>query len=539
MDDTGRISKTENQFLFTSPQAAFDFIQKSGEVGEHAGVIAVRTTLNETGLGRAIQPVSRIESFVEPKIFEIEIGGKKISLGGDEIVGRTLNEWVVQPNTKIYMTGENIGTYHPRSLKEYQVYWAQTEEARDLGLRMPDNSQVRAMNLIALKETFRDLLSPKLVKQIKVITGQTPDIGEGSLISFRRDPIYFKPTKGVKDIDVINRDVNDITDVLSAKVKGSKSEIDADNKLTQLVDDEVNKFRREIGEDNFNKIATSPDFERTYYINLDKILKGSIKPYTPSVTTPLTQKAEITGVTTPTIEELITEIEGVTTPITETIPVTTPSKRISITRTTPITIPKVTPITTTRTTPVTTPITTPETTPISTPTLTPTIPTTVPITPTLTTVTKITTIPIPITTTIPIPVPVPKPQPKPPTTIILKKVQGMVKKGDTQGLVAWKQGWIYKVLFPPYSQTDILNTRKPVEGIEYHKGLRSAYDSIVRRGGYIPTIINREMGIYKVQISTMKDQRKPELRFRRDIEHTYKGKKKKISKMPRTRIVKF
>jgi hypothetical protein len=82
-----------------------------------------------------------------------------------------------------------------------------------------------------------------------------------------------------------------------------------------------------------------------------------------------------------------------------------------------------------------------------------------------------------------------------------------------------------------------LNSRKPVEGVEYHKGLRAAYDSIVKRGGYIPPIITRDMGIMDVKIITPNDTRHPELQFRRDNKYTYKGKRKQvqISKSP-TRV---
>jgi hypothetical protein len=125
--------------------------------------------------------------------------------------------------------------------------------------------------------------------------------------------------------------------------------------------------------------------------------------------------------------------------------------------------------------------------------------------------------------------------PKPPIT---RFEEAKKKLGDNIGIIAWKQGFIYKLLYKPYSQEDILNTRKPIEGVEYHEGIRSAYDSIIRRGGYVPPIIRRNMGIYDVEISTMKDQRKPELRFRRDIKYTYKGKKR-VAKMPRIRIVRF
>ena len=106
----------------------------------------------------------------------------------------------------------------------------------------------------------------------------------------------------------------------------------------------------------------------------------------------------------------------------------------------------------------------------------------------------------------------------------------------------WKQGWIFKVLYPPYSQTSILNTRKPVEGLEYHEGMRSAYDSIRKRGGYIPPVIRRKMGVYGIEIRTTPDKRQPELKFRREEKIAYHGKKRAlapVARMPKARIVRF
>lgn len=106
------------------------------------------------------------------------------------------------------------------------------------------------------------------------------------------------------------------------------------------------------------------------------------------------------------------------------------------------------------------------------------------------------------------------------------------KKGEYEGLIAWKQGWAFRVWYPPFSQKSMLVTRRPVEGVEYHTGLRSAYDSIVRRGGYIPPVLSRKMGVFGVQVFTPKDVRKPELRFRREPEKVYRGKRKMLSKLP-------
>ncbi len=89
-----------------------------------------------------------------------------------------------------------------------------------------------------------------------------------------------------------------------------------------------------------------------------------------------------------------------------------------------------------------------------------------------------------------------------------------------QGAIAWKQGWVYKMLYPPFGPKDILNTKSPIEGVRYHEGPRAAYDSIVRKGGYVPPVLNRNMGIMDIRIETPEstyDQKgNPELNFALD-----------------------
>jgi len=83
-------------------------------------------------------------------------------------------------------------------------------------------------------------------------------------------------------------------------------------------------------------------------------------------------------------------------------------------------------------------------------------------------------------------------------------------------MVGWKQGFIYKLIWPNYGQNNITNTRKPIPGVPYHKGPESAYRSIVRLGGKVPPTIRRDMGIMDLEIRTPKGG-KPKLIFRPDI----------------------
>lgn len=84
------------------------------------------------------------------------------------------------------------------------------------------------------------------------------------------------------------------------------------------------------------------------------------------------------------------------------------------------------------------------------------------------------------------------------------------------GAVAWKQGFMYKLIYPPYGQNDIINSRKPILGVKIVSGARSAYRSIANvYPGKLPPQIARDMGVFDVYIHTP-ERGKPKLRYRRD-----------------------
>jgi len=75
---------------------------------------------------------------------------------------------------------------------------------------------------------------------------------------------------------------------------------------------------------------------------------------------------------------------------------------------------------------------------------------------------------------------------------------------------------MYKVIYPPYEQDDIINSRQPIEGIKYYSGFRSAYESLVQtRHGELPPTIFRNMGIMDITIVST-EGKKPKMRFVRD-----------------------
>jgi len=84
------------------------------------------------------------------------------------------------------------------------------------------------------------------------------------------------------------------------------------------------------------------------------------------------------------------------------------------------------------------------------------------------------------------------------------------------GILAWKQGIMYKMIYPPYGEKNIINSRKPIAGVKYSSGVGSAYKSIIAKGGTIPKVILRDLGIFDIRIVTPKGG-KPKLHYKRDI----------------------
>jgi len=106
--------------------------------------------------------------------------------------------------------------------------------------------------------------------------------------------------------------------------------------------------------------------------------------------------------------------------------------------------------------------------------------------------------------------------PAPPTVTLPDGTEHTLTEKEFKGAVGWKMGWCYKMIFPPYGKNNIVNSRKPIPGIKYYKGIGSAYKSIVRLGGKLPKTIERDMGIMDITITTPKSG-KPQIAFTRDI----------------------
>jgi len=83
------------------------------------------------------------------------------------------------------------------------------------------------------------------------------------------------------------------------------------------------------------------------------------------------------------------------------------------------------------------------------------------------------------------------------------------------GIVAWRQGMFYIIVYPPYTKAQIVYTRKPVPGISYAKGPQSPQKSAGIIGGKLPKSFEVAMGISKVKISPVGIGKAPRLEYSR------------------------
>lgn len=117
---------------------------------------------------------------------------------------------------------------------------------------------------------------------------------------------------------------------------------------------------------------------------------------------------------------------------------------------------------------------------------------------------------------------VPK-KPRPPIIIFHGKKK--LTRGELEASVAWKQGIMYKLIYPPYGQRDIINSRTPFPGMHIHTGVRSAFETLIRtQRGRLPSTIVRDMGMMSIRIEAGdKYTGKPKLKFHELEERKGKG----------------
>jgi hypothetical protein len=121
----------------------------------------------------------------------------------------------------------------------------------------------------------------------------------------------------------------------------------------------------------------------------------------------------------------------------------------------------------------------------------------------------------------------PPPDPKLPFKIKLPDGRELTQS-QLDGAIAWKQGWCFKMLYPPYGQENIVNTRKPLDIVKYLEGPGSAYATVVARGVNVPPTILRDMGVFDLRLSVPGAQngrtvRKATIRYKRDPKNIYAG----------------
>jgi hypothetical protein len=90
---------------------------------------------------------------------------------------------------------------------------------------------------------------------------------------------------------------------------------------------------------------------------------------------------------------------------------------------------------------------------------------------------------------------------------------GLLTTEQRLASVAWKQGWIYHLIYPPYGQTNVLHSRFPFPHVKMHKGAKSAYESLTRiKGNVLPEKIYWNMGA--VDITFKRGQGKVKMEFK-------------------------
>jgi hypothetical protein len=87
--------------------------------------------------------------------------------------------------------------------------------------------------------------------------------------------------------------------------------------------------------------------------------------------------------------------------------------------------------------------------------------------------------------------------------VVIKMKNGRALTAEEiKGAVAWQQGIMHKLIFPPYGQNDVVNSREPFQGVVSHANARNAYETLVRKHqGKLPSTIVRHMGMMTFSIT--------------------------------------
>jgi hypothetical protein len=81
------------------------------------------------------------------------------------------------------------------------------------------------------------------------------------------------------------------------------------------------------------------------------------------------------------------------------------------------------------------------------------------------------------------------------------------------GIVAWKQGFIYIMKYRKNGEVKTIYSRKPIQGVRYADGIGSVQESIVLKGGNLDRDMKFDMGFEDVVISATKQGEQPHIDF--------------------------
>ena len=119
--------------------------------------------------------------------------------------------------------------------------------------------------------------------------------------------------------------------------------------------------------------------------------------------------------------------------------------------------------------------------------------------------------------------------------ILTNRVKDLSEK-EKKGLIAWKQGSVYKIWFYPYGENDLKTSGKPIFGVIYAEGLGSVQKSIVQIGDMINRPLKHDLGIVKIDIPYTGMKTKPDIKFDADLTYIQEGwKSHKIGEKRRKR----
>lgn len=533
--EAGQATRAPRAQLYTSINAAMDYLidPATGKVPSDAIIIAVRTTAEDIGPNGVIKMASRAEPLgIEKGVMRRGVLDEGTLDAGAEIYPTAPNNLALSKRgVTDGITGESITNFSIYG-RTIPIIWGRTFNAMKAGLETPDASLLKTVKILALKETFRDLLHPHLPKKFKVSESREP-IPSSSLIKFGKETYTWRKPKATtpKEIAQEIHKTNTVLDKAAKeeaapRIKRSSDIKEADDILTKSrdkIDEEIidNTLKEPEVVDYFKKHAKDAaefyKLRNTYVINLRKLL------------TSIGLESAIYGETLfldSLAEKMAPSAKALSA---STVKATKSSESISAPRS------KISSAPSSASSSVTS-----SASPSATPSVKPS-PSSGPSsrgsssTPALSS-----TPPAPPTTTPPPPTFSTRPS-APPRYLKLKKEAGTnLSKHDLAASVAWNQGKLkgrggelvdqYIVIHPPYTRESKFYTTKVPTGVPVVDGPRSAYETIRRiTGGNLPPEIWVDMGIFDVKIISTKEV--PKLKFVPDTDQ--KTRQGHIKVLPR------